>query len=58
MDFFLNLLQLPSMWFLALGVVVVVIVIKFVRSVIGTLISIIFTGIALIRVYLFLSDKF
>lgn len=53
-----ELLQLPSMWLLVIGVIVVYFVIKLIRSVVAKVMSIVFTAIAFMKVYTFLSDKF
>lgn len=53
-----ELLQLPSMWLLVIGVIGVYFVIKLIRSVIAKVMSIVFTVIAFLKVYTFLSDKF
>ena len=53
-----SLLALPSMWLLVIGVIAVIFVIKVIRSVFATIMSLVFTGFALMRVYAFLNDKF
>lgn len=58
MNVLTELLQLPSMWLLVIGVIAVLFVIKLIRSMIAKVMSIVFTAIMLIRVYSFLSDKF
>lgn len=58
MNFLGELLQLPSMGLLVIGMVAVYFAIKLIRSVIAKVMSIVFTLIAFIRVYTFFSDKF
>jgi len=58
MNFLTELLQLPSMWLLVIGIIAVVFVIKLIRSVVAKIMSLVFTAIMLLRVYTFLSDKF
>jgi hypothetical protein len=58
MELINSLMQSPSTSLLVFGVLALIIVIKVVRSLIGKVMSMVFTGIALIRIYLFLSDKF
>jgi hypothetical protein len=58
MDLINSLMQSPSTILLVLGVIALIIVIKVVRSLIAKVTGMFFTGIALIRIYHFLSDKF
>lgn len=58
MNFWGDLMQLPSMWLLVIGVIGVYLAYKLIRSVVAKVMSIVFTVIAFIRVYTFLSDKF
>lgn len=55
MDFLLNLLQLPSVWLLLIGIIALIVVIKVIRSVVGAVVGLVLTGLSLYRVYLFLQ---
>ncbi|WP_158587602.1 hypothetical protein [Neobacillus notoginsengisoli] len=57
MELLTNLLQLPSLWLIVIGVIALIFVIKVIRSVIGAVVSLAFTVLGFYRVFLFLQDK-
>lgn len=58
MDLLLNLLQLPSVWLLVIGLIALIFVIKVIRSVVGAVVGLAFTVLSFYRVYLFLQNYF
>lgn len=56
MDFLLNLLQLPSVWLLVIGLIILYVIIKVIRSIVEIVLSLVFTAFSLYRVYLFLQN--
>ncbi len=58
MDLLISLLTTSSTWLFILGVVALVFVLKVVKNIVATIASLIFTAWSLIKIYVFLSDKF
>lgn len=57
MEIVTALFQLPAVWLLIISVIVLYVVMKFVRSVIAAVLSLTFTIVSILRIYLFLSGK-
>lgn len=57
MDYLQSFLQQPVTWLFILGVFDIIVVIKLSCKLVARVTSLVFSGIALYKVYLFLMDK-